>query len=46
MKLDLKGIFPPLPTAFNEAEDLHIEKMKANILALNKYKLAGFLVLG
>lgn len=46
MKIDLKGIFPPLPTAFDEQENLALDKMQANILALSKYDLAGFLVLG
>lgn len=46
MKIDLKGIFPPLPTAFDDQENLALDKMQANILALSKYDLAGFLVLG
>jgi len=46
MKIDLKGIFPPLPTAFDDQENLAIDKMQANIKALSKYDLAGFLVLG
>ena len=46
MSIDLKGIFPPLPTAFDEHENLAIDKMQANIQALSKYDLAGFLVLG
>lgn len=46
MSIDLKGIFPPLPTAFDDQENLALDKMQANILALSKYDLAGFLVLG
>jgi 4-hydroxy-2-oxoglutarate aldolase len=46
MKIDLKGIFPPLPTAFDEQENLAFDKMQVNIHALSKYDLAGFLVLG
>lgn len=46
MKIDLKGIFPPLPTAFDDQENLALDKMQANIQALSKYDLAGFLVLG
>ena len=46
MKIDLKGIFPPLPTAFDANENLDLEHMKSNIQALSKYDLAGFLVLG
>jgi len=46
MKIDLKGIFPPLPTAFDDQENLALDKMQANIQVLSKYDLAGFLVLG
>lgn len=46
MSINLKGIFPPLPTAFDDNENLVLDKMQANIQALSKYDLAGFLVLG
>ncbi len=46
MSIDLKGIFPPLPTSFDINENLLVEKMQANIKALCKYDLTGFLVLG
>jgi len=46
MSINLKGIFPPLPTAFDNQENLALAKMQANIQALSKYDLAGFLVLG
>lgn len=44
--MNLKGIFPPLPTSFDENENLAIDKMQDNIKKLAKYDLAGFLVLG
>jgi 4-hydroxy-2-oxoglutarate aldolase len=46
MKINLTGIFPPLPTSFDENENLLADKMQANIQILCKYDLAGFLVLG
>ncbi len=42
----LNGIFPPLPTSFDKNENLALDKLKDNIVKLNQYKLAGFLVLG
>ncbi|HAG16138.1 MAG TPA: dihydrodipicolinate synthase family protein [Bacteroidales bacterium] len=44
--INLKGIFPPLPTAFDAEENLFVSKMQENIQTLSKYDLAGFLVLG
>jgi dihydrodipicolinate synthase/N-acetylneuraminate lyase len=44
--LKLNGIFPPLPTSFDENENLASDKMKANIVNLSRYNLTGFLVLG
>ncbi len=44
--LKLNGIFPPLPTSFDQHEDLASDKIKSNILKLSQYDLAGFLVLG
>lgn len=44
--LDLKGIFPPLPTSFDESENLAPKKIQDNIKELNRFDLAGFLVLG
>lgn len=42
----LRGIFPPLPTSFDDNEALATDKMIDNIKQLNHYHLAGFLVLG
>ena len=44
--LKLNGIYPPLPTSFDQKEDLCTEKMKENIQKLSRFDLAGFLVLG
>ncbi len=44
--INLKGIFPPLPTSFKENEDLFPEKIRENIEGLMKTDLAGVLVLG
>ncbi|MDY6801139.1 MAG: dihydrodipicolinate synthase family protein [Bacteroidota bacterium] len=42
----LRGIFPPLPTSFDDNEALATKKMIDNIQQLSRYNLAGFLVLG
>ena len=42
----LKGIIPPLPTSFQEDEELYPEKIRENIGQLLKHELAGILVLG
>ena len=44
--LRLNGLFPPLPTSFDANENLAPDKLKANIISLSQYQLAGFLVLG
>jgi 4-hydroxy-2-oxoglutarate aldolase len=44
--IDLKGIYPPIPTSFNSRGDLSVEPLKSNLIKLSKYELAGFLVLG
>lgn len=44
--LDIKGIYPPLPTSFDINEELAIDKIKSNIQHLLKFDLAGILVLG
>lgn len=44
--LKLNGIYPPLPTSFDDQEELALDKMKENIAQLSQYDLAGFLVLG
>lgn len=44
--ISFKGIFPPLPTSFDDNETLSPEKIQYNITALSQYPLAGFLILG
>lgn len=44
--ISLKGIFPPLPTSFDKNEEISPEKIAYNIGRLNKFNLAGFLILG
>jgi len=45
-KLNLSGIFPPLPTSFDKDENLLPEKIRHNIEKLSGYDLSGFLILG
>ena len=44
--LSFSGIFPPLPTAFDNDENLLPEKIRFNIEKLSRFDLAGFLILG
>ncbi len=44
--IDLKGIFPPLPTAFDEKQELATSKMCDNISRLNQFDLSGYVLLG
>ncbi len=44
--ISFNGIFPPLPTSFDDKENLSPEKIQYNIRALSHYPLAGFLILG
>ncbi len=44
--INLNGIFPPLPTAFDEKQNLQTDKMNENISRLNQFDLAGYLLLG
>lgn len=44
--IHLKGIFPPLPCAFDKNENIAFDKMRDNIKKLSEYNLSGFLVLG
>ena len=39
--LDLSGIYPPIPTSFNENEDIDFEKLKSNLAKWNKMPFAG-----
>jgi len=44
--IQLNGIFPPLPSSFDQDENLALDKMKSNIEKLSAFDLRGFLVLG
>eukprot|EP00397_Hematodinium_sp_SG-2012_P055686 GEMP01068145.1.p2 GENE.GEMP01068145.1~~GEMP01068145.1.p2 ORF type:complete len:147 (+),score=34.46 GEMP01068145.1:47-487(+) len=46
MQLDLKGIFPPIPTPFTADEELDFAAMKENMDAWNTYDLRGIVVQG
>jgi 4-hydroxy-2-oxoglutarate aldolase len=46
VKLNLSGIFPPLPTSFDKDENLLPDKIRHNIEKLSGYDLSGFLILG
>ncbi|MFP4064496.1 MAG: dihydrodipicolinate synthase family protein [Bacteroidales bacterium] len=44
--ISFNGIFPPLPTSFDDKENFSAEKIQYNIKTLSRHPLAGFLVLG
>mgnify|MGYP006282269433 CR=1 FL=1 len=44
--LNLKGLYPPLPTSFDDHEELNVSAIRENIDKLCKYDLSGILVLG
>lgn len=44
--IKLNGVFPPLPTAFDEDQNLDTHNMNQNISRLNQFDLAGYLLLG
>ena len=44
--INLKGIFPPLPTSYDENHEVSTERIAFNIKHLKKHGLAGFLILG
>lgn len=44
--IQLNGIFPPLPSSFDQDENLAPNKMRSNIEKLSTFDLRGFLVLG
>jgi len=45
-KLKLSGIFPPIPTPFNHAGDLYIQKIRSNVEKWNLTALSGYVVCG
>ncbi|HKL66583.1 MAG TPA: dihydrodipicolinate synthase family protein [Bacteroidales bacterium] len=44
--LNLKGLYPPLPTSFDDHQELNLTAIRENIEHLCKYDLSGILVLG
>ena len=44
--LSLAGVFPPIPTLFDEQGDVHYGALAGNLARLNEYDLAGYVVLG
>jgi 4-hydroxy-2-oxoglutarate aldolase len=44
--ISLSGLFPPIPTPFDEEGRVHLEALAANLERWNEYHLAGYLVLG
>src|SRR5450759_5437554 len=40
------GIFPPLPTPFNEDGSLALDKLRSNVEKLNATGLSGYVALG
>ena len=45
-RLDLAGIFPPIPTPFDAEGSLSCSALKQNLEFLNRYELSGTVVLG
>ncbi|MFQ6100756.1 MAG: dihydrodipicolinate synthase family protein [Anaerolineae bacterium] len=44
--ISLSGVFPPIPTPFDEAGDVAIQRLIENIKRWNQYDLSGYVVLG
>jgi 4-hydroxy-2-oxoglutarate aldolase len=44
--LSMAGIFPPIPTPFDAAEELNLKALATNLEKWNKTPLAGYVVLG
>jgi 4-hydroxy-2-oxoglutarate aldolase len=42
----MAGIFPPIPTPFDEVGELNLQALAANLERWNRYSLAGYVVLG
>jgi 4-hydroxy-2-oxoglutarate aldolase len=43
---ELKGIIAPIPTAFDESQELALDPMAGNLERMGKSRLAGFAILG
>lgn len=44
--ISLQGIFPPLPTSFDDQQELYPDMIRSNIARLSQFPLSGFLILG
>lgn len=44
--LQLSGVFPPIPTAFNEQGELHLDGLQQNVRALSDAGVSGIVFLG
>lgn len=44
--ISLHGVFPPIPTPFDQEGNVHHQAMVANLERWNQYDLAGYIVLG
>ncbi len=44
--INLRGIFPPVTTPFNNDETIAWDKLEENMAKLNKTNVAGYLVQG
>lgn len=45
-KHNLSGIFPPIPTSFDQKGTLNLDQVKNNVHFFNKFDLQGYVVLG
>ena len=45
-KVSMAGIFPPIPTPFDAAEELDLKALAGNIEKWNKTPIHGYVVLG
>lgn len=41
--MDLSGIYPPIPTPFNESEEIDYDKLKDNVKKWNEISFKGTL---
>ena len=44
--VSMAGIFPPIPTPYDAAEELDLKALASNFEKWNRYLLAGYVVLG
>ena len=44
--ISLRGVFPPIPTPFDQDGEVHTTALRQNLRYWNRYELAGYVVLG